>query len=243
MSDDYGCDLLVLAPHPDDAELGCGGLLLRASRNGARAVVVDCTRGESGTRGTPEGREQEARDASELIGLHGRENLGLPDGRIPDDDESVGVVVGAIRRHRPRFFFAPLPHDIHPDHETVASLAKKAFFLSGLRKRFPEAGEAFRPELMLRYGGNDDPSPPTLCVDITNELPDKLRAIGCFRSQVPERRADRGHYVKGLGPLERTETRDRFFGSQVGVDAAEPLWCEGPLRLDRLSRLLEVLRT
>ena len=74
--------------------------------------------------------------------------------------------------------------------------------------------------------------------DISDELPDKLRAIGCFASQIPERRADRGHYVRGLGPLERTETRDRFFGSQVGADAAEPFWSDGPMRIDDPAALL-----
>ncbi|MEO0478137.1 MAG: bacillithiol biosynthesis deacetylase BshB1 [Planctomycetota bacterium] len=242
MSANHGCDLMVLAPHPDDAELGCGGTVLRASDRGLDVVVVDCTRGESGTRGTPELRDEEAAKASALAGLKARENLGLPDAQMTVDEIALGAVVRALRVHRPKLLLAPLRFDVHPDHTTTAELAKTAMFLAGLQKRFPEHGPPSRPQALLRYAINDYPEAPAFCIDISDQLPRKLELIRCFSSQIPETPADRSHYVRGLGPLQRTEVRDRFFGAQVGCEAAEPFWIESALRLDVLTPLFESSR-
>jgi len=156
-------DALFLAAHPDDAEIACGGTILRLVAAGRRVVVVDLTRGEMATRGTPELRAQEAAAATERLGVALRENLGLPDGRLTDDEPSVGTVVEVLRRHRPALLFAPVEADAHPDHAAAARIAGKAFFTAGLRRAHPGTGEAFRPRLLLRYPGNDA-VPATFCV-------------------------------------------------------------------------------
>src|SRR5580704_7208875 len=113
------CDALVFAPHPDDAELCCGGLLLKAGRAGMKLGVIDITRGEMGTRGTPEIREKEAAAATRLMRLSARENLGFPDGYLRDGDDLRTALVNALRKYRPSLLLIPHWEDQHPDHAAV----------------------------------------------------------------------------------------------------------------------------
>lgn len=230
-------DVLVLAAHPDDAEIGCGGTIARLVAAGRRVGVIDCTRGESATRGDVATRAREAEAARQLLGLAVRENLGLPDGAVAVDENGTGLVVAALRRHRPGLFLAPLPIDAHPDHVAVAELARRALFQAGLRKLFPDQGEPHRPRALIRYYGNDF-APPSFCLDITAWRDTKRRAIACYASQIATTEADRAHYLRGLDPLERAEVRDRYFGSLCGHAAAEPFSVEGPVSLDVLAPLL-----
>ena len=113
------CDLLVLAPHPDDAELHCGGTIAAQVRQGATVVVVDATAGELGSRGSREDRAREAVAAGEVLGLTGRHNLGLPDGGLLGcQDELLKAIVECLRRHRPRLVLSLHGHARHPDHHT-----------------------------------------------------------------------------------------------------------------------------
>src|SRR4051812_47860404 len=109
-------DILVLAAHPDDAELGCGGTILRHVAMGKKVGVVDLTRGELGTRGTPQTREQEAADSAKILGLSARENLSLPDGFFKNEEEHQLHVVKAIRKYQPEIILANARYDRHPDH-------------------------------------------------------------------------------------------------------------------------------
>ena len=230
-------DLMVLAAHPDDAEIGCGGTILRATDAGLRVAVVDATRGEMATRGTPELRAAEAAAATALLGLCERLNLGLPDGAVCDDGSSARAVVAAIRRLRPRVLLAPLEVDVHPDHVAVARLAGRAFFHAGLRNFAAEVGAPHRPRLLLRYFGNDAVA-PTVCIDVSSVAARKRAAVACYGSQLPADEASRAHFVRRLDPIERVAARDRWFGSQCGCDAAEPFVADGPTSLDELAFLL-----
>jgi bacillithiol biosynthesis deacetylase BshB1 len=230
-------DVLVLAAHPDDAEIGCGGTILRLTAAGRRVAVVDATRGEAATRGSPELRAAEADAASALLGLCARENLGLPDGRIEAGEAATAQVVEVLRRLRPRLLLAHLPTDVHPDHVAVAELARRAFFLAGLAKVRPEAGPPHRPRLLLRFFGNDARE-PGFCVDVSAFAERKRAAVACYASQIPATAAERAHFVRGLDPIQRFEARDRWFGAQCGVAAAEPFVVDGPASLDELAFLL-----
>lgn len=230
-------DVMVLAAHPDDAEIGCGGTILRLTAAGRRVAVVDATRGEAATRGTPETRADEARAATAVLGLCARENLGLPDGALTVDDRSRRVVIEAVRRLRPRILLAPLAVDVHPDHVAVAELAGRAFFLAGLRKVMPEAGAPHRPRLLARYFGNDAET-PTFCIDVSEVAERKRDAVACYASQIPDDDAGRAHFVRALDPIRRFEARDRWFGAQCGVAAAEPFLVDGPASLDEITFLL-----
>ena len=226
-------DALVLAPHPDDAEMSLGGTMLKLVGRGARVVIVDMTRGEMASAGTPELRRAECEAATRLLGVAARDNLERPDAAVRDDDASLAAVVGAIRRHRPRMFFAPLDHDLHPDHAATGAVAGRAYFIAGLGKVLANLGAPHRPEVMFRYPLHHEVE-PTVCVDISEVVDRKIHVIECYRSQLP---TDRGHLI-GLDPLERARARDLYYGSVAGCRAAEPLQSERPLRLSDPMALL-----
>lgn len=221
-----GCDVLVFAPHPDDAEIACGGTLLLLAASKKRIVVVDATRGEKGTRGDAATRAKEAAAATAMLGLAARENLELPDTGVVDDEASAARLVAALRRHRPRVLLASVARDPHPDHVACAALASRAFFLSGLVNFHPELGAPHRPSLVLRYPLHE-PVEPTLCVDITPVHAQKQDLIACYASQLQG--ASNEHFVKKLDIRERIEVRDRFYGAQIGTPVAEPFVALGPL--------------
>jgi bacillithiol biosynthesis deacetylase BshB1 len=226
------CDALVFAPHPDDAEIACGGALLLLKQRNKRVVVVDATRGEKGTRGDEATRAREAEAATRMLGLAARENLGLPDTAVRDDEASAESLVRFLRSHTPRLLLAPHAHDPHPDHVACAQIAKRAFFLAGLARFRPELGAPFRPSLLLRYPLHE-PIEPTFCVDITAVHEQKQKVIACYASQLTG--ASNAHFVKKLDIQQRIEIRDRFYGARIGVAAAEPFASEGPLPLSGLE--------
>lgn len=229
------CDVLVLAAHPDDAEIGCGGTILGLIDAGRRVAIADMTRGEMGTRGSPEQRAIECQRATKLLGVQDRRNLGMPDAGLRESDDTVQAVVAVIRELRPKLFLVPLVHDAHPDHEAASRIAKRAFFLAGLKNFRAELGAAHRPAFMLSYLGNDHVE-PSLCLDISARVERKREVIACYGSQVGT--GETSHFLRGLDPLERTEARDRYFGAICGYQAAEPFVFAGPLPLADLSSLL-----
>lgn len=227
-------DVLVLAPHPDDAEMSCGGTILELVASGRRVAVVDMTRGEKATRGSAEQRQRECDDASAVLGIHERVNLQLPDAELRDDDTCLAAVVGVLRRFRPRILLAPADRDLHPDHEATGMVARRAYFHSGLKNLLPELGPPHRPRLLLHYPLHEEVA-PTLCVDISAVAEKKLEAVRCYATQFGG--ADRAHLAR-LDLLQRAEARDRFYGAQMGCLAAEPFSSAGPLPLSGLAALL-----
>ncbi len=229
-------DLLVLAAHPDDAELCCGGTILRCTDAGCSVAIVDLTRGETGTRGTPEQRAREAEAAARSLGIATRENLGLPDGGLADDERALVGVIGVIRRLRPTLLLAPHERDIHPDHAAAARVARRAFFHAGLKNVHPELGAPTRPRVLLHYPSIEAVE-PTFCIDVSAVAARKRAAIACYASQIPGPDDPRAHYARGLDPLERAAARDGWFGALSGVAAAEPYVTAGPVSLDLLAPL------
>src|ERR1700730_8699232 len=127
-------DILAIAVHPDDVELGCAGTLLMEKMHGKKIGVVDLTRGELGTRGTPELRAEEAAKSAAILQLDVRENLGMADGFFRNDEEHQRLLIRAIRKYRPEIVLANARGDRHPDHGRAGHLITDACFLSGLRK-------------------------------------------------------------------------------------------------------------
>ncbi len=125
-------DILAFAAHPDDAEMSCGGTIARHIKLGKKVGIIDLTRGELGTRGTSEIREQEARKSSEILGIHIRENLGMRDGFFKNDEAHQLEVIRMIRKYQPEILLANAIRDRHPDHGRSAKLIEDASFLSGL---------------------------------------------------------------------------------------------------------------
>lgn len=225
-------DLLVIAAHPDDAEICVGGTLLLARDAGLATGVVDVTRGEMGTRGTREDRDRETRAASELLGISLRRNLELPDGRVEVSQQSREALARILREHRPSVVIAQHEHDLHPDHAAAGRLAREAWYLAGLRRLAELDGgpAAARPRRFLSFMGHV-PFEPGLVVDIGPVWERKLAVVRCYASQLaPADAGDRGqHFLFGADILGRMETRARAWGERIGARYGEPLLPLGPL--------------
>ena len=179
-------DILVLSVHPDDAELGCAGTILKHIAAGKKVGIADLTRGELGTRGTAEIRDKEAAHSARTLGLSVRENLGLPDGFFQNTREYQLKVIEAIRKYQPEIIITNAYHDRHPDHGRANELVETAAFLSGLRKietRFDgELQPAWRPDLVLHFI-QDDYIRPDIVIDVTAHWDKKIESILAFGSQ------------------------------------------------------------
>jgi len=231
-------DLLAVAPHPDDAELLCGGTLARAVDAGHRVGIVDLTRGELGSRGSVELRASEADAATEALGIHHRENLGLPDGALADVDEQRRVVVHALRRLRPRTLIVPYPTGRHPDHGASAALVKSAAFMAGLRNFAPGDDEPHKPTKLLHAAAfRDHDAHPSFVVDVTDVFERKMRAIEAYRSQFDGREEGGELFPTGRGFHEGVRLRFAHYGSLVQVAYGEPFVTVEPLLVEDPVRL------
>lgn len=233
-------DVLVIAAHPDDAEISCGGTILRLVDAGARVGVLDVTRGEMGTRGSREDRDAEAAAASELLGLSWRGNLDEPDGRVQVTVEARERLAGFLRQLGPDLVLAHHLDDPHPDHEASARLAKEAWYLSGLKRLARLAAEdgaggaeARRPTQLAHFMSHT-PFEPTFVVDVEPVWERKRRAVLAYATQLePQDGADDGkHFLYGVDILERMETKARTYGERIRRRFGEPLLCREPVAFD-----------
>ncbi|MDP5169335.1 MAG: bacillithiol biosynthesis deacetylase BshB1 [Bacteroidia bacterium] len=231
-------DLLVFAAHPDDAELGCSGTILKLVAAGKKVGIVDLTKGELGSRGTPELRMEEALAAGNIMGLSARNNLGFRDGFFTHDEAHLMAVVQMVRKYRPDTIFANVPEDRHPDHGRGSKLVRDAVFLSGLRKIETkldgEEQEAWRPKNLFYYI-QDYYHKPDFVVDITPYWEQKKDAIKAFGSQFfnPDQNQDEPQtYISSQGFWDFLEGRARDVGHLVGYELGEGFLCETPIGVE-----------
>src|SRR5271154_850904 len=182
-------DLLAIAPHPDDVELTSGGTMIKMAQAGYRTGILDLTRGETGSRGTPETRLKEAARAAKIMGASVRRNLALPDAHLKVTDEYKSAIAEVIREMEPHTVILPYWEGRHPDHYTSARLGEEACFIAGLKK-YPLKGEAFRPFKIL-YAASYADVRPTFAVDITKQYERRRRAILAYESQFRPTKKDR----------------------------------------------------
>jgi bacillithiol biosynthesis deacetylase BshB1 len=217
------CDLLVFSPHPDDAEIHCGATIAAHVRQGARVVLVDATRGEMASRGTPDERAKEAAAAAAILGLAARENLHLRDGHLVGDDLAARAeVVAAIRRHRPGAVLCIHGHARHGDHMALANLVAPAAKAAALH-RFPVPGAAVAGVRLWFYEAELPLAAPALLVPATEaDWQTKRAAILCYASQLHQPGKD-GPATTIASPsfLGWIEARGRAWGMQAGADYAE----------------------
>jgi bacillithiol biosynthesis deacetylase BshB1 len=225
-------DLLAIGPHPDDAELLCGGTLLRAADQGYRTGILDLTAGEMGTRGTPEIRANEAECAARALGLAVRRNAGLADARIRNDHESRVRLVEILRELQPRTVILPYTEGRHPDHPATASLGYDACYLAGL-KNFPADGQPHRPAKVLHaLAYREDPVKPTFVVDISDTFDRKLEAIRCYASQFEGARAMGELFPADVPLYELVRIQSAHYGSLIRTAYGEPFWTRETVRVD-----------
>ncbi len=215
-------DLLVIAPHPDDAEIHAGGLIAAHVRAGRSVVIVDATAGELGSRGSVAQRVAEAAAAATDLGVT-RENLGLPDGGlIAGDITQRAAIIGVIRRHRARTVITLSGHARHPDHIALAELVRAAAKGAALH-RLPAPGDApAMPDVRLWFVEAELPGTATLLVPLTHDdWQRKMRAVSRYGSQLggsgPETTISRPGFAGWI------EARGRTWGWQAGADYAEAL--------------------
>ncbi len=218
------CDLLVFAPHPDDAEIHCGGTIAAQVRQGATVVVVDATRGELASRGTVAEREREAAAAAGILGLSGRENLALPDGAIPHDEPAARLlVVDAIRRHAPQAVLCISGHARHPDHQALARLVGGAVKAAAFHKLATPGGAAAVGGVRLWFYEAELPATPQLLVGLrADDWRIKMAAVRCYGSQLHQAQAQLpATTIAEPGFLAWIEARGRAWGHHAGADFAE----------------------
>ena len=221
-------DVLLIAAHPDDAEISAGGTILRLVDAGARVGILDITRGEMGTRGTPEDRAAEAAKATEVLGLAWRGNLEQPDGRVQVTVDARERLAKHLRELRPELVLSHHLDDPHPDHEASARLAKEAWYLSGLKQLAKITGgpDAKRPAQLAHFQSHTQ-FEPTFIVDIEPVWERKREAVLAYATQLqPSDQKDDGkHFLYGVDILERVETKARSYGERIGKRLGEPLLC------------------
>ncbi|MBB6674108.1 bacillithiol biosynthesis deacetylase BshB1 [Cohnella nanjingensis] len=228
-----GLDLLIFAAHPDDAEIGMGGTIVKAVRQGQRVGMIDLTYAEMSSNGDVETRRREAAAATETLGLAARENLGLPDRGLGSAPGQLDKLVEAIRRHRPRIVFAPYGIDRHPDHVLCSRMAEEAVFNAKLRRYMPEL-PAWTVDQLVFYFINDVHT-PQIVVDISDVQERKMEALRAYRSQF-EPAGNQADWVSTpltQGYLENVAARDRLFGAPQRLAYAEGFIPKGPVKLER----------
>ena len=227
-------DALVIAPHPDDAELSMGGTIVRLIAQGWTVGILDLTSGEPTPLGSLEIRKRETEAATQALGVTWRQNLGLPNRNLEPTLLHRRTLATVFRQARPRLLFAPFWEDAHPDHNAATKLVEDARFWSKLSKS-DIPGEPFHPSRILYYFSVHLKivERPSFVLDISDQLETKLDAMRAYRSQlidnVPEGRP---------GVIDSVCDRTRFWGHTVGVRHAEPFASREPVGLSGLDQFL-----
>ncbi len=227
-------DALVVAPHPDDAELGMGGTIIRLIQQGWRVGILDLTSGEPTPLGSIERRMAETAKASTVLGNPWRKNLGLPNRSLEANLASRRALAAVFRQVKPRLIFAPYWEDAHPDHTAATKLVEDARFWSKLSKS-DIPGTPFHPARILYYFSVHlrIAERPSLVIDITEQLEAKVRCLTCYRSQLVDNQP-----AGKPGVIDSLCDRTRYWGHMVGVGHAEPFASREPVGLTGLDHLL-----
>lgn len=230
-------DLLAIAPHPDNVELTCGGTLLKMAQAGYQTGIIDLTRGETGTRGTPETRLKESAKAAKILKVKVRRNLGLPDAHLRVCEEHKIALAEAIRELQPHTVILPYWEGRHPDHYTAATLGWEACFIAGL-KNYPLSGDAFRPFKIL-YAAAYANVTPTFAVDITKQFDRRRQAIMAYESQFrPPKKEPKSRVFLPLDQLEdRIGAANRHYGYLIGVQYAEGFVVKEAMQVDDVVKM------
>jgi len=230
-------DILAFAAHPDDTELSCAGTLASHVNKGYTVGVIDLTRGELGTRGTPEIRDQEAGNSAKALGLSVRENLGLEDGFFTNSRDNQLKLIEKIRQYQPSIVLLNAPSDRHPDHGRAAQLETDACFIAGLAK--VDTNQApWRPKSIYHYIQSVS-LVPDFVVDVSAAWDTKMEAIRCFKSQFHDPNSTEPEtFISSPAFMQMIESRGKDLGYSIGASYGEGFIKIRNLGVSDLTQLL-----
>jgi len=239
MAEGTQLDVLAVFSHPDDAELAMAGTLLKLKMLGYRTGVLDMTRGEMGTRGTPEIRAKESLAAARVMGLDARLNLELPDGHVSVNDEARSAMVRVLRAHRPKVLFTSYWDDPHPDHAATCRIVREAARLATMKRYDEAAGLEVVKMPSIAHAVYSRLVVPSFIVDVSDCLEGKMSAIRAHASQFYSAESkEPTTRIAAKGFLQDLEWRLRYYGSLIGVNAGEPFYVREALNVDDPVALL-----
>jgi len=239
MSADEHLDVLAVFSHPDDAELSVSGTLLKLKSYGYRTGICDVTKGEMGTRGTPEIREKEALDAARILKLDVRVNLEQPDGHVWPSETARTSLVRVIRQYKPKVLLTTHEDDPHPDHANTSIIVRQAARLATMVRYDEESGLPAVQMPAIMHSLFSRRIVPSFIVDVSEFVDEKMKSIRAYGSQFysasseePETR------ISERGFLDEIQSRMEYFGSLIGVEAGEPFYVREALNVDDPLALL-----
>ena len=224
-------DLLCIAAHRDDAELTCGGTLIKAVDDGYRVGVLDLTEGEMGTRGSADLRAEEAEAAAEVMGLTIRENLRLPDAGVENTRATREALVTMIRQLQPRVVIAPAARGRHPDHRLTSELVRDACFLAGIARYVPDVPRHRPLKLLHTITYREDAVKPTFVVDISAQFERKLAAIRCYASQFDGQTQAGEVFPNGESLYDIVTHQAAHYGARIRCRYGEPFYTDETMRV------------
>ncbi|MFC1693847.1 bacillithiol biosynthesis deacetylase BshB1 [Candidatus Latescibacterota bacterium] len=224
-------DVLCMMAHPDDAEIICGGTLIKLKDKGYSVGIADFTRGEMGSRGDVDTRAREAECASEILGVDVRINLDFPDSHIENTIANRDKVVQSIREYKPYLIITHDTNNRNPDHTHTSLLVRESCFTAGLVKY--DTGQAHHRPNRVLYCMEYYVVPPTILIDITDQFERKMRAVSCYRSQTYNSETkEASTYIASDRFIREIESRMRYFGAMIHKDYAEGFLMDTPVEID-----------
>jgi bacillithiol biosynthesis deacetylase BshB1 len=224
-------DVVAIGAHPDDVEMTIGGTIAKLVSRGKSVAIVDLTRGEMGSNGTPELRATEAAAAAAVLGVSQRYCLDMGDGTLENSLKNRTAVMEILRELRPKIVFANHWHDLHPDHMATGSIVRDIMYPIGFRK-FPAKGQAYRPHEFLFYMSHF-PFEPSFVIDVTDHHETKLESVRCYASQLFNHHFDQVPTLIGDPEfVRRLEGRARHYGAMIQRRFGEPIFVSRAVPMD-----------
>lgn len=237
MKEQIDCDVLAVGAHPDDVEVGVGGIVAKLAKQGARVAILDLTEGELGSRGSVDERRAEAVEAAKILGVAHRVNARLPDGGIANTDAMRVEVIKILRAILPRVLLCPMHTDRHPDHDAAHYLVRDANYLAGL-SQIDTGQDAHRAAHLFYYRVYGDATAPSAIVDVSDTFETKLAALRAYKSQLFNPRYEGAPtYVSSEAFWNAIAARAAYWGASIGAACGEPIYSDAPIALSTLPGL------